>query len=85
MDWSGCPDVESDAERVSGAWVVVGTRVPADSLVEHAEDGFSPEEIVTEIFPSVPLSRARRVLAYADAHDPRAARRKPAFRAPAHS
>lgn len=65
MDWSHCSDVESRPDVVSGAWVVRGTRVQADSVVEHAEGGFSAEEIVTEIFPTVPLSRARRVIAFA--------------------
>lgn len=49
---------------MSGAWVVVGTRVPADAIIAHFDDGFSLEEIVTEIFPSVPFSRAQRLLAY---------------------
>lgn len=73
MDWSTCPDVTSDPEVMSGVPVVAGTRVPADSLIEHVEDGFTPEEITTEIFPSVPLSRARRILEFAGLHVPRAA------------
>ena len=65
VDWSRCPDVERSPERVSGAWVVRGTRVPADAIVENAEDGFTPEEIATEIFQGVPLDTARRVIAFA--------------------
>ena len=28
IDWSSCPAVERDPDRVSGAWVFRGTRVP---------------------------------------------------------
>lgn len=28
IDWSSCPAVERDPERVSGVWVFRGTRVP---------------------------------------------------------
>lgn len=73
MDWRQCPDVETRPDVMSGTPVVVRTRVPADSIVEHAEFGYSPEEIVTEIFPSVPLSRAERILDFARTRVPRAA------------
>jgi uncharacterized protein (DUF433 family) len=65
MDWSNCPDVERIAGKVSGAWLVVGTRIPADAVLDNAEDGYSAEEIVAEIYPSLPLDRARRILAFA--------------------
>lgn len=68
MDWSKCPDVESRPGYVSGAWLVKGTRVQADAIVENFADGYSVEEIVTEMFEGVPLDRARRILAFAQAH-----------------
>ena len=64
MDWSHCPDVERRPDRVSGAWVVKGTRVPADAIVENAKAGFSPEEIAGQIFDGLPIEAARRVIAY---------------------
>ena len=73
MNWSPCPDVESIPGKVSGAWVVKGTRVPADALVVNARGGYSPEEIVEEIFPTVPLEAARRILMFAGLHEPRSA------------
>jgi uncharacterized protein (DUF433 family) len=75
MDWSHCPDVERSPGKVSGAWLVVGTRIPADAVIDNADDGFSAEEIVAEIFPSLPLDRARRIIAFAAkrAHAPRPA------------
>ncbi len=64
IDWKDCPDVERIPGKVSGAWLVVGTRIPADAVLDNAEDGYSPEEIVAEIYPSLPLERAKRILAY---------------------
>lgn len=57
MNWSQCQNVERDSARVSGAWVVRGTRVQADAVVENAEDGYTAEEIA-EIFSRRP-GRAR--------------------------
>jgi uncharacterized protein (DUF433 family) len=71
MDWSKSPDVESRPGVVSGAFVVKGTRVPADAVIDNAEDGFTAEEIVTEIYPTVPLDRARRIIEFARRHDAR--------------
>jgi uncharacterized protein (DUF433 family) len=69
MDWFKYTDVESKAGVLSGAWVVKGTRVPADAVVENAEDGFSPEEIATEIYPTVTVAAARRIIAFARQYD----------------
>jgi uncharacterized protein (DUF433 family) len=69
MDWSRCTDVESKPGVVSGAWVVKGTRVPADAVVENAEDGFTPEEIAAEIYPTVTVAAARRIIAFARQYD----------------
>nr|WP_294509257.1 hypothetical protein [uncultured Rhodopila sp.] len=49
MDWSNCPDAERIPGKVSGAWLVVGTRIPADAVVDNADDCFSAEQIVAEI------------------------------------
>ena len=70
MDWSRCPDVEQRPGVVSGAWVVRGTRVQADAIVVNADEGFTPEQIATDIFPSVALDRAERIIAFARAHEP---------------
>ena len=39
IDWSTCNAVERDPERVSGAWVFRGTRIPVAALFENLEDG----------------------------------------------
>ena len=65
VDWSKCDDVESVPGRVSGAWVIKGTRVPAQAIVDNARAGFTAEQIVTEIFEGVPVERVRAVLRFA--------------------
>lgn len=64
MDWTECPDVERIPGKVSGAWLVKGTRIRADDVIANAAD-FTPEQIVAEIYPSLPLDRVRRIIAYA--------------------
>lgn len=48
--------------KVSGAWVVKGTRVPVQAVVDNAEDGYTPEEIAWEIFEGLPLDRVQSVI-----------------------
>jgi uncharacterized protein (DUF433 family) len=69
IDWSQCADVESVPGRVSGAWVIKGTRVPAQAVVDNAKAGCSAEEIATEIF-ELPLERVRGVLHFAKISPP---------------
>jgi len=38
MDWAECPAVEQDPQRVSGAWVFRGTRIPVAALFQNLED-----------------------------------------------
>ena len=64
IDWSQCEDVESVPGRVSGAWVIKGTRVPAQAVLDNARAGCSAEEIATEIF-ELSLERVQRVLSFA--------------------
>ncbi len=64
IDWSTCEAVENDPERVSGAWVFRGTRVPVSALFENLEDG-APIDRFVEWFPGVSLAQARAVLEHA--------------------
>ena len=61
LGWAGCAAVERDPQRVSGAWVFQGTRIPVAALFENLEDGVSLAEFV-ELFPGVTEQQARRVL-----------------------
>jgi len=48
MDWDGCGLVESVPERVSGAPVLVGTRMPVQTIVDNYDAGMSPDEIAEQ-------------------------------------
>ena len=50
--WNACPAVERDPERVSGAWVFRGTRVPVSALFENLRDGATIDQFL-ELFPGV--------------------------------
>ena len=46
LDWSQCPAVESVPDRMSGAWVFRGTRMPVVAVFENLEAGATVEEIL---------------------------------------
>ena len=50
--WKNCDAVERDPDRMSGAWVFRGTRVPLAALFESLRDGASIEEFLAW-FPGV--------------------------------
>jgi uncharacterized protein (DUF433 family) len=64
IDWSSCPAVERDPERVSGAWVFRGSRVPVAALFENLKDGAQVTDFVAW-FPGVMLAQVRAVLEHA--------------------
>lgn len=49
MNWSQCSAVESVPGKVSGAWVLKGTRMPVQTIFENLEAGLSVEQI-TQVF-----------------------------------
>jgi uncharacterized protein (DUF433 family) len=49
MDWKDCPLVEIIPGKVSGAPLLKGTRLPADTVLENYE-GVSPVEEIAENF-----------------------------------
>jgi uncharacterized protein (DUF433 family) len=63
LDWSKCPAVESVPDKMSGAWVFKGTRMPVQTVFENLEAGLSVEEI-TEVFDVTP-EEVRSVLHFA--------------------
>jgi uncharacterized protein (DUF433 family) len=64
IDWSSCPAVERDPQRVSGAWVFRGTRVPVTALFQNLEDGAGLSDFINW-FPGVTLEQAKTVLEHA--------------------
>ena len=48
LDWSQCPAVESVPDRLGGAWVFRGTRMPVSAVFENLEAGASVDEIIAQ-------------------------------------
>ena len=46
LDWSQCSAVESVPDKVSGAWVFKGTRMPVALVFENIEAGATIEDIM---------------------------------------
>jgi uncharacterized protein (DUF433 family) len=65
LDWSQCPAVERHPEKVSGAWLFKGTRVPVKALFENLEAGARLEEFL-EWFPGVSREQVEAVLQHAE-------------------
>ena len=65
LDWSDCPEVERSDEKVSGAWVFRGTRVPVKALFENLESGVTVNQFL-EWFPGVTHEQVEAVLEHAE-------------------
>jgi uncharacterized protein (DUF433 family) len=61
-DWQRCDVVERTPGKVSGAWVVKGTRIPVDAILANA-DGCTPEQIAT-MFEGLSVQDARQVIEF---------------------
>ena len=59
--WNTCTAVERDPEKVSGAWVFRGTRVPVSALFENLRDGATIDQVL-EWFPGVERHQLLAVL-----------------------
>jgi len=46
VDWSQCPVVESDPQRVHGAWVFRNTRLPISVVFECLARGATIDDVV---------------------------------------
>ena len=64
LDWRDCPAVERNPEKVSGAWVFQGTRVPVRALFENLEGGATVDEFLAW-FPGVTRVQVDAVLEHA--------------------
>lgn len=65
LDWSDCREVERVEDKVSGAWVFRGTRVPVKALFENLETGATTDQFL-EWFPGVSLDQVIAVLSHAE-------------------
>jgi uncharacterized protein (DUF433 family) len=65
LDWTECPVVERVPDKVSGAWVFKGTRVPVKALFENLEAGATVNDFL-KWFPGVTREHVEAVLAHAE-------------------
>jgi len=63
-DWSQCHAVERSPDKVSGAWLFKGTRVPVAALFENLESGARVNDFL-EWFPGVTKPQVDAVLEHA--------------------
>jgi len=61
--WNDCDAVERHPEKLGGAWVFRGTRVPLAALFGNLRDGASIDQVL-EWFPGVQRSQVEAVLAH---------------------
>lgn len=59
--WQQSEAVERDPQKLGGAWVFRGTRVPVAALFENLRDGATVEEFLSW-FPGVRRSQVEAVL-----------------------
>ena len=64
MDWSQCPAVESIPGKVSGAWVLKGTRMPVSVIFENLKAGANLDEIM-EWFEGLNRAQVEAVIEFA--------------------
>lgn len=63
MDWSQCPAVESVPGKVSGAWVLRGTRMLVSVVFQNLEAGASLDDIM-EWFEGLDREQVKAVLEF---------------------
>ena len=66
LDWNRCDAVERTPEKVSGAWVFRGTRIPVTTLFENLEDGATVADFLNWV-PGVTREQVVSVLEFAEA------------------
>ena len=65
LDWAECGQVERTEDKVSGAWVFRGTRIPVRALFENLESGATVDQFL-EWFPGVTREQVTAVLEHAE-------------------
>ena len=63
LDWSQCPAVESVPGKLSGAWVLKGTRMPVSAIFENIEAGASIDDIM-EWFAGLDREQVKAVIEF---------------------
>ena len=68
LDWSECAAVESIPGKVSGAWVLRGTRMPVSAIFENIEAGANINDIM-EWFDGLDREQVKAVIEFARSLD----------------
>jgi uncharacterized protein (DUF433 family) len=64
LDWSQCPAVESVPGKVSGAWVLRGTRMPVATIFKNLEAGANVDDIL-EWYDGLDREQVKAVIDFA--------------------
>jgi uncharacterized protein (DUF433 family) len=64
LDWSQCPAVESVPGKVSGAWVLRGTRMPVSVIFENLVAGANIDDLM-EWFEGLDRDQVKAVIDFA--------------------
>jgi uncharacterized protein (DUF433 family) len=64
LDWSKCSAVESVPGKVSGAWVLKGTRMPVSAIFENLEAGANLDDIM-EWYEGLDREQVKAVIEFA--------------------
>ena len=64
LDWAQCDAVESIPGKVSGAWVLRGTRMPVSAIFENIAAGASIDDIM-EWFEGLDRDQVKAVIDFA--------------------
>jgi uncharacterized protein (DUF433 family) len=64
LDWSQCEAVESVPGKMSGAWVLHGTRMPVSAIFENLAAGASIDDLM-EWFDGLDRQQVKAVIEFA--------------------
>jgi uncharacterized protein (DUF433 family) len=64
LDWSQCDAVESVPGKVSGAWVLRGTRMPVSAIFENIAAGASIDDLM-EWYDGLDREQVKAVIEFA--------------------
>ena len=69
LDWSQCPLVESIPGKLSGAWVLKGTRMPVSAIFENLAAGANVDDIM-QWFDGLEREQVKAVITFAGEFNP---------------
>lgn len=72
MNWDGCSAVESREDKLGGAFVFAGTRIPVATLFENLKAGATVDEFL-EWFPGSDRKQVEEVLSFVAGEEPQKA------------